>query len=112
YSLRKISTAATLSPRCFRHRRRSARSPVAVPEIFRSLFASQNFDRCHSLASLLPPPAALGSFPTSIPIRICVVIADFESITQQKKKIKGFLFIRSKIIFALLGVNIRRAGRQ
>ena len=24
---------------------------------------SQNFDRCHSLASLLPPPAAVGSLP-------------------------------------------------
>jgi len=40
------------------HRRRSATSPVAVPEIFCSLFASQNFDRCHSL--LLPLSATGG----------------------------------------------------
>ena len=32
--------------------------PVAVPEIFRSLFASQNFDRCHSF--LLPSSATGG----------------------------------------------------
>ena len=40
------------------------RRPVAVPEILCSLFASQNFDRCHSLASLPLPPAAVGSLPS------------------------------------------------
>ena len=29
-------------------------APVAVPEILYSLFALQNFDRCHSLCSLVP----------------------------------------------------------
>ena len=40
-------------------------SPVAVPEILCSLFASQNFDRCHSLSSLDPPQAAVASLPNS-----------------------------------------------
>jgi len=33
-------------------------------------FRLQNFDRCHSLCSLLPPPAAVASLPTSIPLHI------------------------------------------
>jgi len=41
--------------------------PVAVPYIFgggqRRL---ENIDRCHSLASFLPPPAAVGSLPSGL----------------------------------------------
>ena len=49
--------------------------PVAVPEILCSLFASQNFDRCHSLSSLFLPLAALASLPTSIRLQIISVSA-------------------------------------
>jgi len=39
-------------------------SPVAVPGIFVALEkASSSADRCHSLGSLHPPPAALASLP-------------------------------------------------
>ena len=38
--------------------------PVAVPEkIFGLTLILDFFDRCHSLASLAPPPAAVGSLP-------------------------------------------------
>ena len=41
------------------------RHPVAVPEkIFGLTLVLDFFDRCHSLASLYLPPAALGSLPT------------------------------------------------
>ena len=41
--------------------------PVAVPDIFVGGKApSSSVDRCHSLTSLFPPQAALGSFPNSI----------------------------------------------
>jgi len=39
-------------------------SPVAVPGIFVAFEkASSSADRCHSLSSLYPPPAALASLP-------------------------------------------------
>ena len=39
--------------------------PVAVPEkIFGLTLFLDFFDRCHSLPSLLPPPAAVGSLPS------------------------------------------------
>ncbi len=38
--------------------------PVAVPDIFLAdKAAASAIDRCHSLPSLLPPPAAVGSLP-------------------------------------------------
>ena len=37
--------------------------PVAVPDIFVGFKPSSSVDRCHSLRSLLPPPAALPSLP-------------------------------------------------
>jgi len=41
-----------------------ATSPVAVPGIFVAFEkASSSADRCHSLSSLFPPPAALASLP-------------------------------------------------
>ena len=41
-----------------------AGSPVAVPDkIFGLTFSLDFIDRCHSLPSLLPPPAAVGSLP-------------------------------------------------
>ena len=40
--------------------------PVAVPDIFLGFEKpSSAIDRCHSLPSLLPPPAAVGSLPLS-----------------------------------------------
>ena len=45
-----------LFARLFCRWQRSQTSPVAVPEILCSLFASQNFDRCHSLDSLDSAP--------------------------------------------------------
>ena len=47
--------------------------PVAVPEIFRSLFASQNFDRCTNSSSLFLSPTALGFVPASIPLHISIL---------------------------------------
>ena len=41
-------------------------SPVAVPKILCLLFASQNFDRCHSLSSLYLPQAAVASLPPCV----------------------------------------------
>jgi len=42
----------------------SLRSPVAVPDKTFGLTLFLDFiDRCHSLPSLLPPPAAVGSLP-------------------------------------------------
>ena len=39
--------------------------PVAVPDIFLgSSVPSSAIDRCHSLASFLPPPAAVGLLPS------------------------------------------------
>ena len=41
-------------------------SPVAVPDkIFGLAFFLDFIDRCHLLASFLPPPAAVGSLPLS-----------------------------------------------
>jgi hypothetical protein len=41
--------------------------PVAVPDIcLRRQSALASVDRCHSLTSLYPPPAALGSLPTGM----------------------------------------------
>lgn len=56
---------------------RSALPPVAVPEFSSRLppFA-RKFDRSHSLTSLLPPPAALGSLPNEAQKRIGVEIVD------------------------------------
>ena len=72
---RHLPTAATRSPPSSRHRRRSAHSPVAVPEkIFGLTLFLDFFDRGHSLASLLPPPAAVGSLPKfslASPVQIC-----------------------------------------
>ena len=56
-----------------RNRKLSARIPLASALLaatpccgaqnFLFAFRSRNFDRCHSLGSLLPPPAALPSLP-------------------------------------------------
>jgi len=44
--------------------RKCKRVPVAVPYIFCGGESRlENIDRCHSLASFLPPPAAVGSLP-------------------------------------------------
>ena len=75
----EISTAATRSPCLFCHWQRAAHSPpdtccgrTIVPccGARNFLFAgrSRNFDRCHSLSSLLPPPAALASLPLAVKI--------------------------------------------
>ena len=41
--------------------------PVAVPYIFGGGQSRlENIDRCHSLASFLPPPAAVGSLPSGL----------------------------------------------
>ena len=57
-----------LFARFFRHRRRSQTSPVAVPEIFRSLSAHKISTAATPFCSLLPPPAALANVPTLIPL--------------------------------------------
>jgi hypothetical protein len=46
--------------------------PVAVPDKIFGLTLFLDFvDRCHSLPSLLPPPAAVGSLPgLSPPVRV------------------------------------------
>ena len=54
--------------RIYRIALRECRCPVAGSEIFCSL-CSRNFDRCPSLGSLLPPPAALPSLPRLSPDR-------------------------------------------
>ena len=64
-----LSTAATRSPPSSRHRRQSARSPVAVPvKIFGLTLILDFIDRCHSLSSLYLPLAALASLPLSVKI--------------------------------------------
>ena len=46
---------------------KSAPSPVAVPDKIFGLTHSLDFiDRCHSLPSLTPPPAAVGSLPLPV----------------------------------------------
>ena len=41
--------------------------PVAVPYIFGGgQNRLENIDRCHSLSSFLPPPAAVGSLPSGL----------------------------------------------
>ena len=50
-----------------------------MPEIFRSLFASQNFDRGTLFASFYLPPAALGSSSTSIRLRIYFCFSCFKA---------------------------------
>ncbi len=48
------------------------RCPVAVPYIFGGVQSRlENIDRCHSLGSFLPPPAAVASLPgLSPPVRV------------------------------------------
>jgi len=51
-------------------------SPVAVPGIFLADgAAASSADRGHSLASFLPPPAAVGSLPIADPVIVCGVSA-------------------------------------
>ena len=62
--LRHLPTAATHSGRSSRRRRRSPRSPVAVPgALLADRAAASLTDRGHSLSSLYLPPAALASLP-------------------------------------------------
>ncbi len=56
--------------------RRSALPPVAVPKISQRHLSRRNFDRGHSLTSLYPPLAALGSLPVEAQKRIGAEIVD------------------------------------
>ena len=54
--------------------------PVAVPGVCLGDRApALHTDRCHSLASFLPPPAAVSSLPTGL-----LHLDGFESVSKQK----------------------------
>ena len=68
--VRRISLGMTILPRSSTRRT----IPVAVPGIFVGDSApSSSADRCHSLSSLLPPPAALASLPSCFHISSLLV---------------------------------------
>ena len=71
--VRRISLGMTILPRSSTRRT----IPVAVPGIFVGGGApASSADRCHSLSSLYPPPAALASLPSCFHISFSFSAAD------------------------------------
>ena len=66
-------------------------APVAVPDkIIASRWMLLFFDRCHSLASLTPPQAALGSLPPLGRILLGTFLAGTRKVPLRRMQCYGF----------------------